>query len=237
MLTGTAIGFGLRLLWNETIADRGGERTGSTTCATQEEAFQRANEYGDFVEITDELMNHSPYHGLGPDAPLVKPYLQGRIKGAVASIAYQAPYKQENDALKQSLGYEGEGLLVPLSGSVVRDNPGLLEVYQTNDVFTSEDGAITVLRGARESNESGQIPEANVTVSVGDEMAVFEIPADSPDQETFVGVVVRWRSIVSTFAFQGGANLTAEQVMKYVERGFSRVMTACTGSMESGGQP
>jgi len=214
-------------LWNETTSDSGGKPTVGSTCATEDGAFLRAEDYGDFVEATDQLMNKSPYHGLGPDAPLVKAYVQGRIRGAVAAIAYQSPYKQENDAIKQRFGYEGEGLLLPLSGSVVRDNPGLLEAYQVNEVFASDDAADLVLASARSADESVTISIPQAIVSLGDDRVAFTMSPQNPDEGNSVGVVVRWGRVVSTFSFQGGDGLLLDQVINYVQEGFSRVFTVC----------
>lgn len=236
VLVGIAIGFTLRLLWNETIADDGGNLAAPSTCATKDGAFLRADEYGDFVEVVDRLMTRSPYHGLGPDAPLVKPYVEGRLRGVVAAIAYGLPYKQENDAMKQRFHYEGEDLLLPLSGSIVRDTPGLLEAYQVNEVFASDDAAGLVLASARSSKESGVISTPQTIASLGDDRLAFAVSPPNPDEENSVGVVVRWGRVISIFSFKGGDGLLLDQVINYVQEGFSRLSAVCHDTDVGGDQ-
>ena len=79
----------------------------------------------------------------GESPPLFEAnYLAGHITGYLSDVAVYGPYRTQLDAAASSLGYSiGKWPLVPLVGQVVKDNPGLLEVYVEVRAFKSDAGA------------------------------------------------------------------------------------------------
>ena len=122
---------------------------------------------------------------------------------------------------------------LPLSGSkIVVDHPGLLEVYQSNASFSSEEGAIDYISRIRGANEPTLVSMPGMRVNLGDEMIVWQRNPEAENGERTVGVAVRLRRFVIGFSFQGGRKLAFSEVFPFVENAFSKVKSACGGDVK-----
>lgn len=232
ILSGAAIGFGLQL-WGEHVAPWLAGAGAGEICAVQDEAFMPVDRFGEFVEAVDSTMNTSPYGGVALEAPLKQSYRQGRVKGAISSAALRPEYKQENDALARSLGYiPGDLPLLPLVGAVVRETPGLLEVYQANEVFSSGEAVALALAAARTSNSSFVVPPEEHLLKLGDETALFEESPRDDDQQRRVVAITRWGDIIMSLTLKGGRDVTLQEASAYSQEAFARLQSACEGKSQ-----
>jgi hypothetical protein len=202
-------------------------------CATQSNLYLQVSDLGAFDVITDQTYQRAPFHGQRAGAtplPFVTSFLTGRLRGYVADLAVTGPYRKSEDDFARSLGYPiGKWPLVPLQGPVVQANPGLLEVYQTNWVFTSEQGATAYMGHVRSSiaiDPNGiEIHPTGVGTSVVSYDSTLG-PADAL-HERVINIASRQGKVVVQIAFQGGQGLSENAVVSLMQTALLRLATAC----------
>jgi hypothetical protein len=212
-------------------------------CLVSDSAFVSAGELGDLVDMGDAGVFHVLPFGLGHAYnPAGRSFVAGRSKGFISSLALSGAYRQEADAAARALGYTpGVWPLVPLTGSIVSDNPGVLEVYQTNLAFGDSGGADAFVTAtvASASNphrvtEDG-VPAPTYAVSpidLGDRgTAMVEPPSPADGQHEFsVGVNVRWRVFVVQVTVRGGAMTGTGDGTRIMRLAFGRASAGCSAS-------
>jgi hypothetical protein len=205
----------------------------SVACATNDGAYLSEKDLGALDSFVDVTYSAPPFHGqLGSSSSqlYVNDFRSGRTRGFVAAIAVSGPYRQSVDEQARSLGYPiGKWPLVPLFGPVVRDNRGLLEVYQTNFTFASVAGSQSYISYLRTSMASD--PQAVEMHPLHIRGAVFAYvsllgPNDGQHERAF-HVAVQEGQAVMNFAFQGGADLSLTSVEPFVVKGIDHTHKTC----------
>lgn len=224
------IGMGLGFGWHFVIRGWLYEEANNTellSCAMRDSAFVPASSYGNFIEAVDSSL---PRFGQSsaPSSYTVLP--ESRGMGFFSAVALQSPYIEENEAYARSWGYlPGEIPFLPLTGSIVANVGGLLEVYQVNRMFPSEDAAGHWMKVRRISKADALVLEEEFPTVAGDEMLGWETEPQAAGQEKLVGVSTRVDAITLNFRFQGGAELTLAKVVPYVVDALARVQATCRG--------
>jgi len=218
---GLAIGFGALLLIGGSSSEK--SAAPAPACATQDAVFLPPDSYGNFIQAVDSPI--TPFgQGNDPSENPNTPTVRG--KGYFNEIALEPRYKEENDAQARSLSYEvGNRPFLPLSGSIVKDYDGVLEVYQINFSFPSVDGAVQRMANARVQNADALVE----TALVGDETYAWESEPANPEQEKTVAMGARSGNALVSFRFQGGAGLRATDLVPYVQDALSRLRATCGG--------
>ena len=159
-------------------------------------------------------------------------------------VAVTGPDRPAEDAAARSLGYHiGQFPLVPLIGPVVEHNPGVLEVYETVNVFDDLAGAedymgdlVDSARLAETSNGNDNgtpVPNATpLSVHGFREALAYEMPAYVQPRlgltERFVDVAALAGNDVVQVSAQGGSGVTAEIALAIANRALSRLGAACS---------
>jgi len=236
-IAGLTIGFGVQALVEEGAFESAVPHdAGGVSCALRTDALLEASAYGDFRETTESLANDSRRHGLPgssePSYPAYRAYLGDSFRGSVTALAYQSPYKEDNEAFARSYGHTPpeDRPFLPLAGSqIVVDHPGLLEIYQTNIAFSSEEGAIDKMNRLRRGNAPSLVPQAEIPLVLGDDLVMWQRNPEVEKGQRTVGAGVRVGRVVIGFSFQGGTALTVAGVLPHVRDAISTLQAACRG--------
>jgi hypothetical protein len=218
------------------------------TCATLDGAYLSSHQLGDGLQvIVDQRFTASPaaaHRSLnGTPPPQISQWVSGKLIGWIAITAVDGPARASEDALARSLGYTvGKWPLVPLSGAVVEHNPGVLEVYQTNDVFASSAAAedyfsglsqsaigsetITITEGGRTKPRAEPLKLSGGDLSFGDQTPGWIDPT-SGMTETFVSLGVLLGDAVVQLSVQGGSDVGPNQALALLNQALSRVASTC----------
>ena len=164
-----------------------------------------------FVLMIDRAFNTLPFDVGTAAAP--RGFLVARSRALINGVALASPYLAQANQQAASLGYKtGRWPLVPLTGQVVADHPGMLELTQTDWAFTDPSTASSFLRFLSKSG-SGIIgaPSQPFPVRLGDESYGYlsrEGPNDG-SHERVVEVIVRSGSTVIQLAIRGGSSVSS----------------------------
>lgn len=208
-------------------------RTVASNCVVTPGAFLNPSELGDFSVITVQNYVRPPFRGSVPGSKppaFVTNFEAGKLTGFIADIAVTGPDRSAEDAFARSLGYAvGRWPLVPLQGLVVRNNPGLLEAYETLLAFKSKAAAEDWIRSRRQSAVID--PRAQMLAlpqEVGDGVAYrTTLGTNDGSHEHLISYTRRFGARVLTLAFQGGAGLRQATVSAYWEAAVHRFARAC----------
>src|SRR5438132_6979356 len=194
-----------------TMTSRGNEPAESVSdsllaCALGENAFLPASAFGDFRDA------------FGPGGAIPLEYFYGIDvgNGNGKTVPSKVAGYFNGTALEQQYLFDpasdyrpgGDRRLLPLSGSIVLDHPGLLEVYQTNAVFRTETEAVQAIAYLGEGRTEGLVPQTQVPTVLGDEMVVQLHQPEDSKHEQYIVRSVRLGPVITTFSFQGGTELT-----------------------------
>jgi hypothetical protein len=165
----------------------------------------------------------------GESPPLFEAdYLAGHITGYLSDVAVYGPYRTQLDAAASSLGYSiGKWPLVPLVGQVVKDSPGLLEVYVEVRAFKSDAGAkswLSSLAGSYALADYKVVPPPDKHVALAVEGTLGQ---DDGFHEHIVFYDVQVASRVLRLAYQGGSGLSEALVAPETEAAIARFVQAC----------
>jgi hypothetical protein len=196
-------------------------------CATGGSAFLGTDWFGGMLDMGASETDSLPFH-IVPNPDFV--YL--RTAEYIASVALQQPYRAENDAYVRGLGYQvGEWPLVPLSGQVVSDYPGALEVYQTHLAFRTAAAAHDFLAGVIDP-APGTPVESEALASVGDEAYEFVVSGNpQAGTEADVGVQARINDTVVQIDLRGGTNVTGDYGSEVANAAGVLLKAVCRGQM------
>ncbi len=151
--------------------------------------------------------------------PVSTQFVAGRMTGLLISISLHGKYKQENDAFVRKLhGVPGKWPLVPLFGSIVRDHPGTLEVYEQAWVWKSTTASKQYMTMGR-ANARLVKNASFFRVGVGsDSFGVVEPPPASGNQpkpyERNAIVNARFGARAITVRVQGGAGTDSDAALE-----------------------
>lgn len=206
---------------------------GTMGCAIASSAYLQTSELGSFDVITDQTYKRPPFHGqregITPQ-PYVRLFQTGRLRGYIADLAVTGPYRKSEDDFARSLGYPiGKWPVVPLQGMVVEGDPGLLEVYQTNWIFTSTEGAAAYLRHIQSSISIDPNGVEIHPQGVGSVVVAYRSTLGPPDaqHERLINIASQQGNVVVQVAFQGGQGLTEQQVVPLMQIALRRLGQSC----------
>jgi hypothetical protein len=158
----------------------------------------------------------------------VTDYETGHITGYLSDIAVYGPYRTQLDAAASSLGYSiGKWPLVPLVGQVVKDNPGLLEVYVEVRAFKSDAGAnswLSSLGGSYSLADYKVVPPPNQHVALAVEGTLGQ---DDGLHEHIVMYDIQVASRVLRLAYQGGTGLSEALVAPETDAAIDQFVQWC----------
>jgi hypothetical protein len=205
--------------------------TPTASCATADSAYLNASHAplsGAFDSLADQRFTVPPlegHHVGGVPSPrlAISDWRAARLRGWIARIAVTGPDRVSEDQYAKSLGYTvGRFPLVPLVGPVVKHNPGILEVYQTDTEYRSASGASDYMKDLASAAllaETTQDVEKGITlpraipvqIAGADERVSYEtpqhlIPHVGPT-ERFFTFSVRFGRYVLQLSVQGGDGL------------------------------
>lgn len=211
---------------------------GVSSCLMSPAALISQAQLTAFTDVVTQRLNGPPIPGGIPAAVATfsNDYVGGRLVGFVANIAIQGPDRPLEDAYARSLGYPpGRIPLVPLSGAIVRDSPGLLEVYESVYVYGSESQADSLARLLHQSLLVG-----------GSHVAIAGVPADdgyflpapttgpNPPYESAFQVVAVANTSVLRVSLQGGSELTVTDAAQITREAVARMGLACPRDLRAG---
>jgi hypothetical protein len=209
------------------LASSGTLFSGSTAsrapgCAIRDSAFLPPTAYGDFIKFIDESGQ------LGGSRFEAGFSGETRTQGFFTAVALEPRYRAENEAIARSWGYEplADRPRLPLSGSIVLENPGLLEASQTISSFaTAEEAAdwMILKRGAPQE----LITPPEIELIQADDVVVRTNKPAGPEYQKWFGVNMRVRNLVVALIFSGGAGVTFSSVLPLLQDGLSRVRAEC----------
>jgi len=200
-------------------------RPTASPCVTSDSAYLTNSELGSFVRFVDQTQTRPPFFATNSSAPFVRDFVRERFIGFLSRRTLHGPGRTAIDERTKSLHYRlGKWPQVPLVGRVVRENSGVLEVYQTNWSFRSRTAAKAYIEQARTTRGS----EDGVGTQVrsfglrrGDESYAYTVVPTDPNQEHVVAAVMRFGTTVVTLRLQGGLGLSIGTI-----RELSRTLTA-----------
>ncbi len=194
-------------------------------CATGDRTFLGTDWFGGMLDMGASETDSLPFR-LVPNPDFV--YL--RTAGYIAPIALAQPYRAQNDALTRSLGYQvREWPSVPLSGQIVSDYPGTLEVYQTHLAFRTAAAAHDFLAGAIDPAPATPF-HSEVLASVGDGAFEFVDPGTPhAGTEAEVGVQARLNNTVLQIDLRGGAEVTGDYGGQVAKAAGALLKEVCAG--------
>jgi hypothetical protein len=199
---------------------------------------------GTFEQFLSEDLGTAPVKGgvssSGLAATVRSTYVAGHIDGYLAEAAISGPDRAAEDAYARSLGYQiGKWPLLPLTGTVVTHNHGVLEVYQEDLVFRTSAGAAAMASIYQRS--AALIPGTTLgpwTVSAAEPSDAFSVetvpPKEKPVLENDVWMIARWGDLVVRIAVQGGDGVSTTEAFPIGKTAVMHLVDAC--SLPGGGQ-
>lgn len=209
-------------------------------CVTQPTAFFTSADLPGLTATVDQDAGSLPM-GLGGN-PASRGLVAGRSRGWVVSLAFSGQYKAENDAQARRLGYTpGMVPMVPLTGSIVSSNTGILEVYETDLLFDSAATASTFLETMRAGSMQDQgsmngSPLPAVSVTSQDPSSFIALTHEGSDpirDETSVGLVERIGRTILEITVRGGTAVNAETIAPLRTVAEADLHTACGSNATS----
>lgn len=197
-------------------------------CALGDSAFLGRSELPGFTQMIDTSFNSI---AVGVVADPIAPGQAARSTSFINNIALASPYREEADAMASSLGYAiGKWPLVPLTGRVVADHPGLLEITQTNWSFNDQSAAHAFFSALTSgSGDIGGLPDQPFEVALGDESFGYVAAEGPPDglHEVAVVVSVRVRSTLIQLGMRGGAAMSPALGTSMADQAYERLIAQC----------
>jgi len=203
------------------------------SCSTAVSVFLTRRDLGAFTVMVNRTYTQPPWKGggIGQAAPdFVTEYLQGRLMGYIANIALHGPDVPAEKAREHRIGYVGKWPLVPLEGPIVRDNRGLLEVYETVQSFKAWRAAATWVSTYRTYSGKPYPYSHWISAPQGARDSVAwagTMGPPRPGTEHDVYYNARYGSTVLEMAFQGGASVNVQFVKPYWLKAAHRLVSVC----------
>ena len=198
-------------------------------CATSNSAFLSQEELSGFVVIVDESVHSGTT--LSSSASSAPNSSSGRLVGHLNSKSLGQPYRAQEDALAHSLNYTvGKFPFVPLSGQIVTDTPGLLEVYESHFVYGDEAVALATLQDFRASAApgGGHVVAAPVLDDIqSDHEVAVVVPPVSREKETSVRFAYAIDGVYVVLSFQGGDATNIQLITPLAKTSWSSLARAC----------
>ena len=191
------------------------------------QSFAPVRRVGPFMEVYDRVISAFPSKGRlpGRSAPLFQTtFLGGRKVAALAKVTMTQPYYSEERQHAEELGYRmGRWPLTPLSGAVVAETPGPLEIYQVHYVFSASSGASSLIRSLWLSNgalgpDGSDVRPVAITGSTGAyEFSGWLVPG-SVTAEHVVGAGFSFGNSLVQVLIAGGSQVIPKRVSAIIRK-------------------
>ncbi len=198
----------------------------------QPAAFLQPGDLPGFTQIVNNSQQGPPIPGGEPAVVklLSEGYVGGRLVGYLANVAITGPDRSTEDAQARQMGYTpGSIPLVPLSGPIVRDSPGVLEVYEILSVYQNATEANRWAQALDQSIEFGGSVVPLTGVPRGDG---FFLPAPSsgrfPPYESEYQLVDVLHSSVLHIGVQGGSALHTSDISRIASTAMHELGKMCS---------
>jgi len=174
----------------------------------------------------------APPMSLGRNPPFMANFVGLRQRGLIADIAVRGKYRVEEDQISAKLHYSpGPWPLVPLTGSIVQDNPTrTLEFYQSNWTFRTSSAASAWLAQARGSMAHRQDPVRPLDEpNIGDESLGFvsTLGPDDRQHERQVTLAARFDNVDIQLSVQGGSDMPPQRAVDLMRTARTRFLANC----------
>lgn len=206
----------------------------------QDSDLLRAEDLGPFMQIVSGPLSGPPYKGVvDPSHPpdFIADFGSGEIEGFIASLALTGPYRTEENALSSALGYGPNGPggmpMVPLQGTVVRDNPGLLEAYEDVLQYRSDTAAASWYHNQAYNDARPADPDFRLDGVAGISEArsgtyVLGL-GHAGNYEHARWIAVRAGAVDIFISLQSGADLQLDTALGYALPSIRRIVDSCVG--------
>lgn len=181
-----------------------------------------------FTRTANVYMSEPPDKGNNVTGPITADFAGGRLLGLLSNFAISGPDRALEDQYERSLGYSpGPIPLVPLSGRVVRDGEGSLEVYESVYVYRT-------LAGANAWREwlTGGVTAVDAPGMVSGTM-YYRAPQSSGPNPPYEGdfeAVALFGTTIVRIDSEGGARMTTSDAVMVVDKGIERLRATCAGA-------
>lgn len=203
-------------------------------CALYKQSFLTAKDLGPFTHFLTRTYRQSPFGGHmlpGTRSPLVSDFQAARLEGFLNNMALRGRYRGENNREARALHYKiGKWPLVPLFGTIVRDNPdSILEVYQENWSWRSVKGSKAYMESVRGSLALLAKNVSIVPSHLGDGSIVAVVQPNIKDglHEWEVWTSVRVGTMTLKLVIQGGKNIQVGKALPLMQKIMSNVSACC----------
>ena len=186
-----------------------------------------------FSQTVNEVTSTAPIKdgaAGGETDALVTDFEGGRLVGFLADVAIDGPDRPLEDAYDRSLGYTpGLYPLVPLSGAIVHDAPGVLEIYEFVATYRSPQGASEFTDWLRQ----GRLGAGGYQVQLRGlkQGAAYFQPAQGsgphPPYEEEYQVVQELGTTVIRLDVEGGDKVNPSDAVRLANEASSRLRGAC----------
>ena len=154
-------------------------------------------------------------------------FVTGKLVGYVIEKAYQEPYLGLSQAHQRKLGYPvTETPELPLQGQIVDDTPGILEAYQLNTVYSSQEGAANFQLNQTYGYTDPLDTRVTLTAPLSAAVAYFIRPP-VPGFEWRYQIDLVLGVVQVDFQFRGGSAMPIDTVTQLAGHAVQRLMAAC----------
>jgi hypothetical protein len=174
-----------------------------------------------------------PFTGMAPGPVYVVDFVRGYMHGFLIDAALTGRYRAENDArTRAGNGTVQQWPIVPLSGSIVHEIPGPLEVYEWLWDFGVPSAAQAWLTDRKQNQIMSQYPQIMSPAAAPPGFVVYRhvlITYPSDDEHAVTAFGVRG-SIGLTLTVQGGDHLSWADARPLVTAAESALSASCPKS-------
>lgn len=205
-------------------------------CALKARSFLPVSSFGPFFVDISRISSNSTWSGLR--SATAKPPLwdtmfkRSRLVGAMSRRALQSPFIEQEQAFKAHTAHSATPWpLTPLRGLVVERTMGLLEVYQTHNVYSGRAGAYALAAElvATDGGLGGFASEKVAPPHLGEGRVAYEfleVPANTTEERILLAGVV-YGSVLAQFSFQGGRGVSSALVNRFLISAGARLAEVC----------
>jgi hypothetical protein len=167
---------------------------------------------------------------LDRDPEVAGTFRSGRSTGFVTSRALSSPYREQADEVARNLGYQvGQWPLVPLSGQIVSDTPGLLEAYITVQLYKTNDAARYLLARLAANGSGTDQPSKELTLRLDAPTYGYSTtmgPDDGQHERELGGSAVVGSAVVQ-IDLRGGTGIAPADLERLLGLQLARIKEGC----------
>jgi len=202
-------------------------------CAISNRAFLARRDLGAFTKWHDLVTSSPPWAAFSlPQRrgapPEIADFVVGRDRQFVSDVALRGRYRKAEDQLSRSLRYPvRKWPLMPLTGLIVRERRGVLQLSETIFAFRSTRGAQAVMV----PDQSENVPRrwrGRLRVDGASQVTAGEARWDGNGSHMRgAGVKLRRRTYVLDVSVWGGSRVRLGDAMAVARKAFPRLLSSC----------